>query len=212
MAWTTPRTWTTGETVTAAIMNTHVRDNLNETASASAAAAGDIVYADAANSMGSVETHPGAAGYLLTSATSSAIQWSQVQQDENYSGGSTTDTVVSATYVSVPGATAEELPSIQTTTGTIALVIIEAQLENDTAGETTYISYRVTNATTIAASDANSAFYESSNANDKSTAVFVHLQTGLTTGTNKFWVMGRQTGGASTGTITRPRILVIPLS
>jgi len=29
MAWTTPRTWTTGELVTAAIMNTHVRDNLN---------------------------------------------------------------------------------------------------------------------------------------------------------------------------------------
>lgn len=28
MAWTTPRTWTAGETVTAAIMNTHVRDNL----------------------------------------------------------------------------------------------------------------------------------------------------------------------------------------
>lgn len=29
MAWTTPRTWTTSELVTASIMNTHVRDNLN---------------------------------------------------------------------------------------------------------------------------------------------------------------------------------------
>lgn len=28
MAWSAPRTWTTGETVTAAIMNAHVRDNL----------------------------------------------------------------------------------------------------------------------------------------------------------------------------------------
>lgn len=28
MAWTAPRTWVTGETVTAALMNTHVRDNL----------------------------------------------------------------------------------------------------------------------------------------------------------------------------------------
>jgi hypothetical protein len=27
--WTTPRTWTVSEVVTAAIMNTHVRDNLN---------------------------------------------------------------------------------------------------------------------------------------------------------------------------------------
>lgn len=29
MAWTTPRTWTAGETVTAALMNLHVRDNLD---------------------------------------------------------------------------------------------------------------------------------------------------------------------------------------
>lgn len=29
MAWTAPRTWTTGELVTAAHMNTHVRDNLS---------------------------------------------------------------------------------------------------------------------------------------------------------------------------------------
>lgn len=28
MAWTTPRTWVAGETVTAALLNTHVRDNL----------------------------------------------------------------------------------------------------------------------------------------------------------------------------------------
>lgn len=28
-AWTTPRTWTIGETVTKSIMDTHVRDNLN---------------------------------------------------------------------------------------------------------------------------------------------------------------------------------------
>ena len=31
MAWTDPRTWTIGEIVTKAIMDTHVRDNLNET-------------------------------------------------------------------------------------------------------------------------------------------------------------------------------------
>src|SRR5262245_42528639 len=29
MAWTTPRTWVAGELVTATIMNSHVRDNLN---------------------------------------------------------------------------------------------------------------------------------------------------------------------------------------
>jgi hypothetical protein len=37
MAWTSPRTWIAGETLTAALLNTHVRDNLlelNSTASA----------------------------------------------------------------------------------------------------------------------------------------------------------------------------------
>lgn len=29
MAWTTPRTWVAGELVTAALFNTHLRDNLN---------------------------------------------------------------------------------------------------------------------------------------------------------------------------------------
>lgn len=29
MAWTAPRTWVTGEVVTAALLNTHMRDNLN---------------------------------------------------------------------------------------------------------------------------------------------------------------------------------------
>jgi len=29
MAWTTPRTWTAGELVTATLLNTHLRDNLN---------------------------------------------------------------------------------------------------------------------------------------------------------------------------------------
>lgn len=30
MAWTTPRTWVAGEIVTAALMNVHVRDNLDD--------------------------------------------------------------------------------------------------------------------------------------------------------------------------------------
>jgi len=43
----------TGETVTAALLNTHIRDNLLETSAATVTTAGDIAFADAANSMGS---------------------------------------------------------------------------------------------------------------------------------------------------------------
>jgi len=35
MAWTSPRTWVAGEIVTAALLNTHVRDNLNDLADGS---------------------------------------------------------------------------------------------------------------------------------------------------------------------------------
>lgn len=51
MAWTAPRTWVTGETVTAALLNTHVRDNLLETAPAKVTTAGDTVYATGANAI-----------------------------------------------------------------------------------------------------------------------------------------------------------------
>ena len=49
MAWTTPRTWTTGEVVTAAIMNTHVKSNFDVSAPAVLTTAGDILYASGAN-------------------------------------------------------------------------------------------------------------------------------------------------------------------
>jgi hypothetical protein len=51
MAWTAPRTWVTGETVTAALMNTHVRDNLLQAAAAKVTTAGDVVYATGANAL-----------------------------------------------------------------------------------------------------------------------------------------------------------------
>ena len=51
MAWTAPRTWTTGEIVTAALMNAQIRDNMLETAPAKTAAAGDLYYGTAANAI-----------------------------------------------------------------------------------------------------------------------------------------------------------------
>lgn len=51
MSWTAPRTWVANEVVTAAIMNTHVRDNLLATVPALVTTAGDSVYATAANTL-----------------------------------------------------------------------------------------------------------------------------------------------------------------
>ena len=49
MAWTTPRCWSIGEVVTAAIMTTHVKNNFDVTAPAVLTTAGDILYASGAN-------------------------------------------------------------------------------------------------------------------------------------------------------------------
>lgn len=72
MAWTAPRTWVTGELVTASIMNTHVRDNLLESATAKVTTAGDIVYATAANALSRLAL--GTAGKVMI-AGASAPTW-----------------------------------------------------------------------------------------------------------------------------------------
>lgn len=64
MAWTAPRTWVTGEIVTAAYLNSNVRDNLLETAPAKATAAGDIFVATASNAIKRVAV--GGAGSVVS--------------------------------------------------------------------------------------------------------------------------------------------------
>ena len=49
MAWTTPRCWTTGEVVTAALLNAQIKGNMDLTAPAKLTAAGDMLYATGAN-------------------------------------------------------------------------------------------------------------------------------------------------------------------
>jgi hypothetical protein len=51
MAWTAPRTWVTDEVVSASQLNTHVRDNLLETAPAKATASGELFEATGANAL-----------------------------------------------------------------------------------------------------------------------------------------------------------------
>ena len=73
MAWTDPRTWVTGEVVTASLMNTHVRDNLNMTAPHIVTTAGDIVYATGDSALQRLAL--GTAGYILHVGGSSAPAW-----------------------------------------------------------------------------------------------------------------------------------------
>jgi hypothetical protein len=74
MSWVAPRTWTTGEIVTAAVMNTHVRDNFLQTAPAVASAAGDIFVATAANAIKAL-TKGTALQYLRTNSGATDLEW-----------------------------------------------------------------------------------------------------------------------------------------
>ena len=73
MAWTAPRTWVAAETLTAALLNTHVRDNMLETAVAKVTTAGDLTYATGANALTRLAI--GSANAVLVS-TGSAPRWS----------------------------------------------------------------------------------------------------------------------------------------
>ncbi len=86
MAWTTPRTWTTAEVVTKSIMDTHVRDNLNETAPAKAAAKGDTFAATAANAIEAVTVGSNNTVYMADSAQSSGVKWADLEDGANLDG------------------------------------------------------------------------------------------------------------------------------
>ena len=74
MAWTAPQTWTTGQIVTAADLNTDIKDNMNTTMAGVVTTAGDIAYATAANALSRLAI--GTAGQaLVVNAGATAPEW-----------------------------------------------------------------------------------------------------------------------------------------
>lgn len=106
MAWTAPRTWVTGEVITSAIMNQHIRDNFLETAPAKAQAAGDIFYATGPNA---ITRLPIAAedGYVLTTSSGnlawSAVAFSPLVFGSGKDGSVTLDGTVTVPWASKSG-------------------------------------------------------------------------------------------------------------
>ena len=80
MAFTAPRTWVSGETVTAALMNTHVRDNFNMTAPAVVTTKGDLVAATAANTITRLAIGSDGAMLVADSAATPGVRWSNTNK------------------------------------------------------------------------------------------------------------------------------------
>ena len=80
MAWTDPRTWVTGEVVTASLMNTFVRDALNECPAHKVTTAGDITYATGDSALARLAL--GSSGYILH-VSGSAPAWTNAPSIAN---------------------------------------------------------------------------------------------------------------------------------
>lgn len=107
MAWTAPRTWVSTEIITASIMNTHVRDNLLETAPAKATAAG-LVLATAANS---IVVRPPSSASVTALETTASTGYTNIGTDGPAVSIPTGSDVFIAISARVSSTTAGALPS-----------------------------------------------------------------------------------------------------
>lgn len=95
---------------------------------------------------------------------------------------------------------------------TTAVVILSAAgLTNTTASQVARLGYRVSGASTIAASDAVTATGgDDTSIDGAASPTYVHFQNGLTAGTNVFELQARVSANA--GRLTHPTLTVIPLT
>lgn len=181
MAWSAPMTAVANSIFTASQFNQFVRDNLNETAPAKAANAG---------------------GYFVTTGVNAIAE--RLAGADLINAAETTAST-SFTDLATPG------PEVTRVTGTSAIVAVYGLVSIDTAGVSALMSFAVSGATSVSASDTRSVTYQPpSVASARSIrASAVTLQDGLTPGSNVFTAKYRVTGG--TGSFNNRRIAVIPL-
>lgn len=169
VAWTSPMTAVANSVLTAAQWNTHVRDNLLETAPAKATTGGRLI---------------------VTAGVNSIVERSI--QIAEYNGAQETTTSTSATDLATPG------PAVTITTGTSALVFWAVQIDNATVNAQSLVDFAVSGVSTRSANDATALRHTSATSSATVRAASMYYLTTLTAGTNtftlKYWV-GSGTGG-----------------
>ena len=187
MAWTAPFTAVAGSVLQAAQFNTHIRDNLNETAPAKATTPGSIFAATGSNQIAE-RTPVAALDEATVSITTSSF------------GNPSTGT---------PG------PAVTVTTGVTALVGYRALLRIESATARIEAAYAISGATVRAASSTRSIGYSVSNSGVAGSSGMnyrggaVDLATGLTPGVNTFTMQYNVSSG--TGQANDRRLWVLPL-
>jgi hypothetical protein len=183
VAWTVPMTFADGTALTAAQMNTYLRDNLNETMTAKATTAGGLFFSTDVN------------------------EWAE--RIPAYMRRNTTFSTTSATYVNA----ADLGPRVTVTTGTDALVLFAAHITNSSANSATYCSYNVSGASSIASAEAQSirmdGLLAGTGDNSLGAAMF-DIRNDLTPGENTFQLTYRVDAG--TGSFAYRVLAVVPLA
>ena len=78
MAWTTPRSWVTGEVVTATLLDQQIKGNMDLSAPAIMTTAGDIIYASGANTPARLAKDANDSRVLTNQGTSNVPAWAQL--------------------------------------------------------------------------------------------------------------------------------------
>lgn len=188
MAWTAPMTAVANATFTAAQFNTHIRDNLLETEPAKATTLWNYFVTTGANS---ITTRASVNARVLTQQSTSSTSYTDL---------------------------ATVGPSVTVTTGTRAIVFIQAGVNSTSTDSASYFSVAISGATTIAESDTwacimdgtQGNFNFSGNPKDQhNRRQVVRLFSSLNAGSNTFTMKYKV--GSATGHFHNREIIVLPL-
>lgn len=185
MAWTAPMTYTSNTPLTAAQMNTYLRDNFMETMTAKATAP--------------VGDQPG--GFFTTIGTNQIVERRIVTARVD-----ATEQTASTSYTDLDTIG----PQVTVETGTAALVMWNARIWNTVTNAQSCVTYTVSGDSVIAPSDTNSMILDGIGAENKWQAGCWDYTKSLTPGTNTFTLQYRA-GGAGTAAFRSRFISVWPL-
>jgi hypothetical protein len=178
------KTFATGDVLTAADTNGYLMQGVWTFASAAARDAavtspqeGNVCYLKDTDA---VMTYSGSAWVAVGGASSPASASAQTL---------TNQTTTSTSYTGLATATAVTL-----TTGTKAMIMFSAEIELAGTADRAYMSYAVSGATTIAASDAFSINIKTNATQTIDAHSYCYIVTGLTAGSNTFTAQYKSSG------------------
>lgn len=181
MAWTAPKTFTANSTLTAADLNTYLRDNLLETSGAKAQTPGGLFVSNGANSI---------AERIPTDAMIATQE------------GTTSTTFVDLATVG---------PSVSVVTGSQALVFLYCDSFSATVDTPAAMSYAVSGATTIAVATDSQMSVSNGSTSKEARLSAGWLQKSLNPGTNVFTAKYKNDAASGTVNFKDRRMAVIPL-